>query len=144
MESELQWSHIKEHPKIQGLYTDDGFPWVLRDSLADTLLEASLDETKVADKQKVMQSLQQLCTERNPELEEVFTTYINQFEKKSQPYTLLKKLVTAERRIIRSLQTIQDEPSAVEVKEEPEEMEVDNPIYEILEQIKGNVLHLPQ
>lgn len=137
MDAELQWSQLRLNEKIQNLYNTSSFSWPLRDALGDTLLEATLDEKKMADKQKVMQSLGDMCRAHDASLEAVFQGFISSFDKPSQSYTELKKLVTAEKKIIRALESATDEPVQTFVKSEA--MDTDNDIYEALDRIKANV-----
>ena len=137
MDAELQWSQLRLNEKIQNLYNTSSFSWSLRDALGDTLLEATLDEKKMADKQKVMQSLGDMCRAHDASLEAVFQGFISSFDKPSQSYTELKKLVTAEKKIIRALESATDEPVPTFVKSEA--MDTDNDIYEALDRIKANV-----
>jgi hypothetical protein len=141
MDVDQPWMQLRLNDKIQNLYATSSFPWALRDALGDTLLEATLDEKKLADKQKVMQNLQELCKASDETLESVFVQFIGSFDKPSQSYTELKRLVTAERKIIRSLESTPDEPVQQTIKAEP--MDTDEDIFAVMSEIRANVSALP-
>lgn len=144
MEDSLTWNQLRDVEAIRNLYNEAPFPWELRDALGDTLLEAALDEKNIAGKQKLMQHLQTMCSERDPNLGDAFNTYTTQFEKKSQAYSELKKLIQRERKIVNALDVpVPEEILEPEIEQEP--MEVDpNPIFEILDAVKQQVSQLPQ